>query len=480
MIAWATVALALLGSGPSSTSAKATTAQAAATPDGRDSYFWSFLPRGSIRRCEKNAQEAKVAAEALRTLDLSIGELAADADPAAAVAQMRALLRLVCFHGAYEQGEPRRFTHALALKTWWADGGREWLESYLTRPSHGPSGALREQVVLPPEPRKVLTAETAPGHALLPLLCRAADVRCGSETRGWTERASSALETPDASHSSQPSFPVEPDAISLRCAEETRQPSAPASYPAWYTCVNQHFPMHWALPLGQFRAPTSGWLTIYGRRGHYEFCDEVRAYDLATGAAYVAASCSGLSLRSNGTVDCAKTDASRAVRVQVGRLNVDSLREAAWMTFLAPEAEQLRVRSLVVPLPGGMQPVLDGRGLTEGGITYDMWFNTSQTTLEWAWAGVKGRPPLKGTLSWPNSYRKAETHAAQLLDAAERGLIEGCPPAPLSETALPGCALPGVSSLDAEPKALSAIEAALVAALRAYRPPAECEPARPK
>lgn len=46
----------------------------------------------------------------------------------------------------------------------------------------------------------------------------------------------------------------------------------------------------------ELRAPSHGWFILRGRRGHYRFSDEVRAYDLATGAAYVARSEAALAL----------------------------------------------------------------------------------------------------------------------------------------------------------------------------------------
>jgi hypothetical protein len=448
------------------------------TANDAPSSFWAFLPAdGPIRRCQEDSPEVKAATEGLRALGQSVRDLAPQADPAPVVAQMRALLHSPCLHPAYEQGEPRDFTHAIALKTWWEDGGGHWLGSYLSRPRYGRMDALREHVVLPPEPRKVLTLETAPDHRLASLLCPAADDSCGSETRGWAERARVALEAPDPSPFVPSDSPTEPDAISSHCLDEARKQSPTPAYGAWLACVDQHFPTHWALPLGRFRAPTSGWLTVRGRRGHYDFCDEVRAYDLATGAAYVAASCSGLNLRTDGTVDFQKTDASRAAQVRVGRVNSENLREAAWMMLFAPEAQDARIRSLAVPLPKGMEPTIDRSAGVEGGISGGGYaFNTSQTRLEWLWTGTQRQPAVEGELTWPNSYRRNESHAAVLLDIAERGMTDGCPPAPLSEAAVAAGGAPGVSRLDAEPEVLSEVQASLVAALRAYRPPAECQP----
>ena len=65
-------------------------------------------------------------------------------------------------------------------------------------------------------------------------------------------------------------------------------------YQKWHACIEELRPRQDALPLGRVRAPMRGFFVVRGRRGHYSFCDEIRAYDLASGAAYVASSCSGV------------------------------------------------------------------------------------------------------------------------------------------------------------------------------------------
>jgi hypothetical protein len=66
-------------------------------------------------------------------------------------------------------------------------------------------------------------------------------------------------------------------------------------------------------------APPFLGIVIRGRRGHYDFCDELGAYDMETGAAYVAKSCSGLHLRTDGSVDFEGTNAARKAAVVAGR-----------------------------------------------------------------------------------------------------------------------------------------------------------------
>ena len=95
---------------------------------------------------------------------------------------------------------------------------------------------------------------------------------------------------------------------------------------------------------------------IRGRRGHYEFCDELGVYDLETGAAYLAKSCSALHLRPGGRVNFEATNAARKAVVEAGRVNVANLREAVWMILLAPQAEEVFLSADYFPIPKGVVP----------------------------------------------------------------------------------------------------------------------------
>ena len=177
-----------------------------------------------------------------------------------AVADLHSLLDSRCFRLAAEQGAPPEFAHQLSLQTWWDTGGQRWLASYIERPRFGRIDDLRDNVVFPPEPRKVLTLDTAPGDALAPLLCRLADEECGRETAGWAERARDAFSASviqDRIHE-EDAFPVDGQAVAARCEAEARQAGAAPEYPKWMECLAEHRLPGWALPLGHFRAPEHG------------------------------------------------------------------------------------------------------------------------------------------------------------------------------------------------------------------------------
>ena len=126
-------------------------------------------------------------------------------------------------------------------------------------------------------------------------------------------------------------------------------------------------------------------VVVRGRRGHYQFCDQLTAFDLATGAYYASKSCSGLALRTNGAVDAAKTDAARTPVIQTGRVSVDNLREAAWIIMLAPHVDATGYASAsTFPIPPGLD-VKVAIGDVRGGSAGSAWGSSAQTRLAWTW-----------------------------------------------------------------------------------------------
>lgn len=420
-------------------------------------------------RCRtEGSREAIRSRGAIESLGERIRSLDSTGDTKAVVADLRSLLDSRCFRLAAGEGPSLEFQHPESLRTWWESGGQAWLDSYVERPRLGRVDDLREHVVFPPGARKVLSLETAPGHPLATLLCPLADSGCGRETQGWAERARSAFSAAvvDGLASREDGYPLRGEALAARCEEEGHRGGASPSYATWRKCLAEHRRPAWALPLGRYREPSAGWLLVSGRRGHYEFCDELGAYDLATGAAYVAKSCSGLHLLKGGSVDFAATAAARKTTLEVGRIDVANLREAAWMMLLAPEAEEVFLAADYYPIPKGRVPALaDEEDAEHGVVGGGMSWNSGQTQLSWSWLTAEGRVMGSGTLTWPSSYRPPESHAADLLRIAELGLLPGCPPAKLPDFA-PATTPGGVSGRDARPQELAAVHGELVRALR--------------
>ncbi|ATB27620.1 hypothetical protein [Melittangium boletus] len=427
--------------------------------------------------CAPDTSDWRKAGEGLAALDAQVEALAEDGDVRDARTAMRALLASRCFALARE--ESRRPTDkgvsALALKVWWRDGGKAWLASYLELGGPGP-----REVVLPPDVRSVLTPDSASDHRLAALLCPAKDKTCGTETEAWRTRAERAFRPEPGRHrESSGTETKRPDCSVLVAAKPKRW-----RYTAWRSCLGESGsrPRQVALPLGRFRSPEDGWLVIRGRRGHYGFCDEVRAYHLRTGSAYVSKSCGDLMLMEGGGVDAARTDAARQGTVSGGRMAPALLRELTWMLLLGPEVQRdVQVEAWRVPVPAGYRVerrellVDDGSGVEVLGGGATGWFHTGQTRLRWTWFPPRGAEPLSGELTYPDSSWVEVDHANVLLREAEATFEEGCPSERVLPTMLDFTWAPGVNGRDA-PEGVTKAQDTLVEALRAWRAPLHCGP----
>lgn len=414
-----------------------------------------------LQACTPKTPEYQAADMALDELDRQIRSLPAGAAVEPYNRKLAELLKLPCFRLSVENPRDLEAKSAVSLRIFWEDGGEEWLRSYLALRDPEPS------VVLPPDLRPALASDGEHGEVPPAFLCPAADERCGQETAGWVLRSERALATlAHSSHAPSPGpAPLSPKAQAQTCWNMARGKPASERYVVWRTCLERARPEVPALPLGAFRAPLSGWWLIRGRRGHYHFCDEVRAYDLASGAAYVAASCSGLVLRDGGSVAHDQTDAGRHVSVRMGRLPVDNLREAALMVVLAKEVRSVQVHAESYPLPAGLVPRRPEDAGIGGGGSGSFWMSSAQTTLSWALhEGDVIR--AEGRLTWPDSADAGEQNAVDLLRVAEAGLQDGCPPALLPELLPAVSGRPGVSGLDARPATLAEVQQELMNRLR--------------
>jgi len=309
-------------------------------------------------------------------------------------------------------------------------------------------------------------------------MCRANDERCGQQTKGWLGRAHRAFEgyaLKNAASRAKNSPHNSRGQVLKNCEQKALKEPAGERYLGWRQCIASVHQRRVALPLGKFRAPSEGWLVMRGRRGHHSFCDEVRAYDLKTGAAYTVQSCSGLALRPSGRVNAKLTNAARKSRTLMGKLPVSNLREAALMTFLASEAEQdIQAEPDAVALPPGISQKVtptNNRGL--GFIGSHGWFSSAQTSLAWSWIR-RGKVQAEGALTWPQSSDAAQDYAVKLLKIAEVAMTPGCPPARLPPNLPVGSKTSGVSSLDANPRSRGRLEIELVGQLRALEKNPRC------
>lgn len=408
-------------------------------------------------------------------LDGNIRSLGHHEPPGPALEHFAALLSTECFRFALESPRMPAPDTALSLKQWWEDGGHDWLASYLELPELGPTTDLQKHVVVPPDTRRTLRVGAGPDH-LEPLLCALDDAACGADTRGWNTRAQAFLalhHTREKASQHDEDRKNTPDSHALRCMESAAKAPDALRYTGWRGCLEWQRPKRWTLPLGHLKAPASGWLIVSGRRGHYSFCDAIGAYQLATGAAYIAESCSELVLGKGGDVDRRATRDRARSRMLTGTLRLDNVREAAWGLLLLGEAQEVQVEAEFYPLQGGLTPVLVAEAW-HGPISLSGrgWMTTAQTYLDWSWVPQEAQLAT-GTLRWPNSPNGVEEHAAGLLEVAEGTLVEGCPPSPPPPIHLMDRKI-RVDGRDAIP----GIDKQLVERFRGWRPVPPCDPSR--
>jgi hypothetical protein len=185
------------------------------------------------------------------------------------------------------------------------------------------------------------------------------------------------------------------------------------TFVAYGDCMQNTIVREDALPLGGLRAPASGWLVLRGRRGHYSWCNELRTYDLATGSAYIASLCGGM------------TNTPPQITVVRGKLPLDALREAAWMMFLAGVVDRNVIVSgegrAIPPELAIRVPKEQGFGIGIGGFGW----SSGRTTLVYQWIR-QGKSTATGTVTWPDAYGAAEEHATNLLAIAEAAFVKTC------------------------------------------------------
>ncbi len=416
------------------------TGTAAFSGEGEEG-FWSFLRNGTvITPCREDSAEVKAAAKSLEALNAKIEAASAVSLLQPLVLEFHALLKSPCFRMAVENGDPPKFLHVLSLKDWWRGSGWSWLAGYLREYRSGRSTDLKRTTVFPGEPRSVLLSSRASGPFLKWLVCPPQSACSG--VNGWRERAEGALtpRTPPPSWSDGPS--VE---LWRACESHTKGLSAEAAYQAYRRCLSGELEREtydklgidsWrsdrrvrSLPIGNFGVPADGWFVISGRRGHYEFCDGVALFDLKSGSAFKADSCSGLVLQPGGSVDFGATAARRKANAVRGTVSADNLRELVWMLLMKAYVEEREPgRSFPIPDSFVRRWVIqaDDRGLSGGGIT----MSTAETRLDWKWIAPTGESRAQGELTWPPwfwSPDPAESHAAELLSVMEGSLEAGCP-----------------------------------------------------
>lgn len=292
-----------------------------------------------------------------------------------------------------------------------------------------------------PPPSLPLPLTPAAQKRLAPWLCPAAATECGHAAT-FVERADAA-------------FAARHDAQRVGAAEHPEpapcsgsvEPEGGSPFEQWIGCLRTSADVTYRYPEARYRAPTSGWLWLRGRRGHYTFEDEIRVYDLRTGAAYVAQRSDGLHLGESTH----RTGAAPAATAFAGNVSAEAARELAFALLTAEAPAPHRPEIVRVPVPEGLSITLrPGQPLPKTVPDVGEWGSSNQTELAYDLvdgSGSRGH----GRLTWPGSAKPAEDHAAELVRQLEAGFEKGCARAKLPS--LPRARDAGaVSRIDADPK----------------------------
>lgn len=358
--------------------------------------------------CNPDSAEFAAARALARTFEHRMDT--APANDASVLDDYRSLLNHRCLRVLREVPQP---THGslLSFHDWWRRGGSDWIDSAFR---------VARTLTVPPDPNSVLTASSLGASSPLRHLLCAPDAgpACGAETRGWALRANAAFDR-HTIRERERAEQVTPDYAAVCNRVDPNTPDA-LRYTYWSQCTAQlPYARTPTLPLAQVQAPQQGWLVLLGSRGNAT-CDEVQAYDLATGAAYKGRRCRELTSQDGG---------ARAAHgeAEAGRVPRAAIRELAWLLMFGTHARELRRDAQDYAVPAGLRrrAVPNGRGIGTIGGT---WTNSSQRQLSWLWV-VGADVRAQGSTTWPDSNRAVDEHAATLIRVAEAAFDARCSPA---------------------------------------------------
>ena len=418
------------------------------------------------------AAEMSAARDEIDAIAKLVRGLPRDASPADAVTgRMVQLHASKCFAGGNLardlNSRELAAARAWSVAKWWEEGGHTFFRAALER-----ANVLQ---FAPSIPKLVAAELLSAGDPLHAIVCASSSATCDPLAQGAAldvgrevQRVSLLRALPRGTRAPQEG-PATPEA----CAEDIRKEPPNERLSRFAACVDQLVVRRPVLPEARYRSP-KGWLVLRGRRGHYSFCDEVRAYDLETGAAYVASRCSGLVLQNNGVVDQNATSAAGAVKTQVGTISVDALRRLALALWLKGAVHEGARPYAAFPLPAAV-PMPDPKsGFSFGFGSGGGWGHSGQTRIHFE--VVDGASTvLSGQFHWPDAYEIGEQVADDLVVSAEATLQEGCPKVALPSALVTPRSSGGVSAIDASPDALRKSSDELSAALAGLQKTKPCK-----
>jgi hypothetical protein len=360
--------------------------------------------------CQQQS-DLHAAKQAVDNLAAQVGRLAGQKDLELIQVQMAKLLGSKCFAMSAENARWFDTKSVAAFRRWWKDGGELWIRSYL----HLGKGAGAE-VILPPDVGASLDTDTSEGGPLSKgvrsLLCPSKELSCGAETRSYRRRFEIFNRKRNETDDREDSEPC------VSVAKSTR-------YPQWRTCLEEHRPLVPSLPVGEMRAPNTGWLILrdsVNARG----CDRARAYDVATGSAYIVERCG---LRGGGMSVAGRNSHSQTL--STGTVSREALREALWMLLLMSQVSLRQVDVYSVSLPKGIAPAWPD---SEHASTVERsWVAAVSDAVAVSWTWIEGGKSVADGALCKTGCAPGQEYASALISVFESGLNSEVHPQPLPE-----------------------------------------------
>ncbi len=196
----------------------------------------------------------------------------------------------------------------------------------------------------------------------------------------------------------------------------------PSTFEAWVSCVANRVPTTLRFHERNLQPPASGWLVLWGDRGHYQVASEIRAYDLTTGAAYVASNSNNFSPAPGVTP---------GMTAYTGRIDPGHARELAFMLLAQDAIVPVRTWRYFAEVPAKLP-----RELTKPTKYPAMneWSrivisSSSETTIYYAL--IDGNTRTEGSFTWDADFDWIDGYLDHLTEVMEAGLIKACAPAKL-------------------------------------------------
>ncbi len=348
-------------------------------------------------------------------LEMLVPRLDAAAPPSAFVSQVKALYEHECLAVARgdQPGLDFEVATGIEAKIYWEAGLDMWLRAYLDFSD----GADNTVWLLPSQP-SVVTPLTRPGDRLAPWMCSAdPEDPCAKRVAAWRSRAQRTFEL----------FKYGGGPDRVNCDPAENEGPEEDAYARWRACESKALRRHASLPVGGLGAIEDGWVVVYGRRGHYQYCDAVTALDLSSGSHYRFADCDHRpeldGIAAAGGIPAA------SIEVETGNISLELLREFAWVALSVRYIQRSAVTETALgrQLPDGLRMARPPAPLSASGLGLWGRGSSGHTTLGWLWTRGSSKTPAHGELSWPDGLSDpADDHAVRLLDFAEQRSVPGC------------------------------------------------------